>query len=338
MRILSLFICLFSFTNLMAQRGGNILSMLDSLHYTDELPKELLSSKTLVLVNVPNQQTNPPLRGDWKSISETVQPGFKKAGIDAVAYYHIADIFSGPEVVAAFAEQFEERQLSNVIFINQKGNDYEIIITDITDKDNLIKPGQGAWKVTGNDLTNMTHKIYLKAASSGLDRTNLLIIEVPIYGEMAEAITGRRGEYFDVNFSSEKLAVPAFADTAQINTVMAGYPYEYEIVNPNESEKDLRNDGYQYVLYYVHTIGRNVKKILEYETSPSETAYISEVSSGDGSPKVKSINANTPVYKFYIKHIYSDNVFLGTKWDADTTWQDALNNYNLNLRNQLIRD
>jgi transposase len=32
------------------------------------------------------------------------------------------------------------------------------------------------------------------------------------------------------------------------------------------------------------------------------------------------------VYKFYFKHIDSGNMFLGTKWDADLTWQQALIN------------
>jgi hypothetical protein len=43
--------------------------------------------------------------------------------------------------------------------------------------------------------------------------------------------------------------------------------------------------------------------------------------------QLKNIAANTVVYKFYVRHIDSGNIFLGTKWDADTTWQDALKNF-----------
>lgn len=337
MRLLFLVVILCTFSPAVAQRGINILATVDSLNYTDKLPDELLSTKSLVLVKVPPKSTNPHVRGQWQKPSEVLQVGFKKGGIDAVSYYYIDDVFSGPEVVSAFAEKFADRQLQNVIFILEEAGTYKVVITEITDKDNLITPGQSAWKVEGDNLETMANTIYLKAANSQQDRNNLLVIDVPIYGEMAHAINARRGEYFDVNFSSETLAIPAFTDTSQINKVMAKYPYKYEIVDPTKSEKELRSDGYQYILYYVHTIGKNVKEILEYPTTQTETAYISEVTAGDNAKaKVISINVNTPVYKFYIKHIYSENVFLGTKWDAAPTWWDALDNYVTNLKNQLV--
>ncbi|MDX1627293.1 MAG: hypothetical protein R3345_01265 [Fulvivirga sp.] len=336
MRVFFILSILFICQHANAQRGKSILSLLDSLEYVDELPEDLLATKSLVLVAVPDESRSPKIRGDWKKLAEKAQPGFRKAGIDAVAYYHLSDVYSGPEAAEAFAEKFEERLLDNVIFLWKKDDQYEIILTKISSEEGLIESGQKAWSIKGKDIDKMTHEIYLKAANSGQERKNLLIIEVPIYGEMAEIIKGRRGEYFDVNFASETLAVPAFADTSQINKVMSKYPYNYEIVDPALSERELRDQGYQYVLYYVHTIGKNVKSILEYPTEASETAYISEVVNGN--PKVKSINIYTPVYKFYIKHIYSENVFLGTKWDADTTWWDALNNYITNLKNQLVND
>jgi len=337
MRLILAIAILLSSNYVFAQRGTNILETLDSLQYIDKLPEDLLASKTLVLVKVPFKTKSPEVRGDWKKVGEAIQPGFQKAGIDAVAYYYIDDVFSGPEAVNAFAKKFEERQLENVIFIIEENGNYEVVITKITDKDNLILPGQEAWKISGDNLSKLGNDIYLKAASSGQERKNLLIIEVPIYGDMAKPIEARRGEYFDVNFSSETLAVPAFADTTLIDSVMSKYPYEYAIVNPKLSEKELRSEGYQYVLYFVHTVGKNVKDILEYSTTDSETVYISEVTASDQKDaKVKSINVNTPVYKFYIKHIFSENIFLGTKWDADTTWQTSLDNYITNLKNQLI--
>ncbi|MTI23146.1 hypothetical protein E1176_19105 [Fulvivirga sp. RKSG066] len=337
--ILTIFLLSFC-TLTLAQRGVNILETLDNLNYTAELPKGILASKTLVLVSVPDQMRNGlTVRGDWKKPAEIIQPGFQKAGIDAVAYYHINDIFSGPEAVSAFVKKFDERQLENVAFVTEANGQYRVALTKITNKENLIVAGQDAWKIEGDDLERMGHDIYLKAASSKQDRKNLLIIGVPIYGSMAKVIEARRGEYFDVNFSSETLAIPAFADTAAINQIMADYPYDYVIVDPTLPEKDLRDEGHQYVLYYVHTSAKNVKQILEYPITDTETDYITEVvGETKAESKVKSIDINAPVYKFYVKHIYSENVFLGTKWDADTTWQEALKNYIVNLKNQLIRD
>jgi len=318
-----------------AQRGSNIINLLDSLNYSDQLPEDLLSTKSLVLMKVPIKRDSPEVRGDWKALAAEVQPGFKKSGIDAVAYYYVDDVFSGPEAVGAFAEKFEERVLDNVIFVIEEDGTYEIIITEITDKNNLITKGQNAYRIEGNRISQMTHNIYLKGANSGLERNNLLIIEVPTFGDMAHAIEGRRGEYFDVNFKSFALAVPDFADTSKIKKVMADYPYDYVIVDSDKTERELRDEDHQYILYYVHTVGRNVKEILEYEINESESAYMSEVSNGE--TRLKSINNQTPVYKFYVKHIYSENVFLGTKWDADISWSDALHNYITNMENQLSK-
>ena len=43
--------------------------------------------------------------------------------------------------------------------------------------------------------------------------------------------------------------------------------------------------------------------------------------------QLKTIPAATSVFKFYIKNIDEDVFYLGRKWDADVTWQEALKNY-----------
>jgi hypothetical protein len=53
---------------------------------------------------------------------------------------------------------------------------------------------------------------------------------------------------------------------------------------------------------------------------------IASVTYDGGQPQLKNIPSNTPVYKVYFKHIDSGNVFLGTKWDADLTLEQAILN------------
>jgi hypothetical protein len=60
--------------------------------------------------------------------------------------------------------------------------------------------------------------------------------------------------------------------------------------------------------------------------SKSESAIASITYPDGGDAQLKNIPSQTPVYKFYFKHIDSGNVFLGTKWDADITWEQALKN------------
>ncbi|MBL3654761.1 hypothetical protein [Fulvivirga sediminis] len=320
-----------------AQDKRPIHDILDSLQYTQELPKDILKTKSMVLVDVPPKSTTPYIRGNWHAMAEIAQPGFRKAGIDAVVYYHMEDIYSGKESFEAFMGNFNSREIENVVFLIKENGINKVILTKVHDENRLIVPGQTAWKIENANMEELMSSLYRVAGNSPQDRENLLVTTVPEYGDMPRVIKARRGEYYDLNFSSEKLAIPMFADTAAISQAMTNYPYEYGFVDPEREEKKLRSDGYQYILYYVHSTSKSVKEMLEYPIKESETAFISEVIVNDKT-RTSSNNINTPVYKFYIKHIYSGNIFLGKRWDAAPRWQDALINYVDNLRNELVRN
>jgi len=67
-------------------------------------------------------------------------------------------------------------------------------------------------------------------------------------------------------------------------------------------------------------------ELLGYDMSKGESALVSVTYPDNASAQLKNIPADQPVYKFYFRHIDSGDVFLGTKWDADLTWQQALKN------------
>lgn len=319
------------------QTSFDIYERISALKPSTTFPKAIMRTKSVVLVSVPAKSTNPTVRGDWEELAEKAQAGFAKAGLDAVVYYYLDDIISGKESYEAFLDEFDERDLKNAIFLFQENSKYKITITDLKDRQYLLKMGQEAWMVEDADLDNALDIVYKATANSGLTRENLLILDVPEFGRMIKIISGRRGEFYDLNFSSEKLAIPIFADTAEINDIMKIYPYEYDFVDPSLTEKEVRKKGFQYILYFTHAGAKAVKEILEYETTNTETDYVSEVIR-DGKAEANSLSINTPVYKFYVKHIYSSNVFLGKRWDAGTTWRNALENYIYNLRNELVRN
>lgn len=334
--VFTAFLTLAFLSQVSGQFNYDIYERIDALHASNTFPKRILETKTVVLVSVPPKSTNPLVRGDWNEMAERAQPGFVKAGIDAVVYYYLDDIISGKESYEALLDNFDDRDLKNAIFLFRENGRYKIIVTDLQDRQYLLKKGQDAWIIEDTDLDNALDVLYKATANSGLVRKNLLIIDVPEYGRMAKVIDGRRGEFYDLNLSSEKLAIPVFADTAEIRRVMANYPYKYDFVDPTLSEKEVRKKGFQYILYFTHASAKSVKQILEYETSESETDYVSEVMK-DGKMEVASFNVNSPVFKFYVKHIYSTNVFLGKRWDASDSWQISLQNYVYNLRNELVR-
>ena len=47
---------------------------------------------------------------------------------------------------------------------------------------------------------------------------------------------------------------------------------------------------------------------------------------------MRSVSSGVPVYKFYIRHIPTGDVYAGSSWDAATDWQTALTNFVQGLR------
>lgn len=334
--VISWAIILVSSISLTFGQQTDIHERLKSLNIQSTFPENLLKTRSIVFYQVTPKRIKPLVRGNWRSLAEEIQPGLKRAGIDGVLHYYLNDIYSGQESYNSFLDYFDERDVKNAVFVFEEGGSYTITVTDLQDRQHLLKMGQSAWQIRGEDLGAMLSNLYKACANSGLERRNWLILEVPEFGKMINPIKAKRNEFYDLNFSSEKLAVPTVMDTSELRRVLADYPYKWGFVDPTTPEKELRTDGYQYILYSTHSTGEAVKKILDYKTTDVETSYISEVKV-DGNSEVQSYSIHTPVYKYYIKHIYSGNVFLGKRWDTAPDWQQALGNYIQNLRNELVK-
>ena len=327
--ILYLFACI-AFTS----QAQSDMPSLDSIAHVEVLPEDLLSGKSLLIFKTLPNPKNPDLRIKWLPLADEIQPYLQRSGIDAVAAYHIGDIFSGKETTEAFLFQFSERAITHIVIVEQEPNGYRINI-GLFDEETLIDPDTPIWSTFASELYQAGNNLYLSASKSGQKLTNRLILAVPEIGNLVSPIQGRRSEFYDLNLESDKLAIVPFADTAAINRVMESYPYKYDFVDPSIPERNLRSDGYQFILYYVHSTGEAVREMLEYPIDESEGAYVSESFQGD-KPIAQNFDKNRPVYKFYVKHIYSGNIFLGKKYDAAPTWEEALSYYIANLREELL--
>jgi len=77
----------------------------------------------------------------------------------------------------------------------------------------------------------------------------------------------------------------------------------------------------------IHTSNRNIREILNYkEKVVGVTEYVT-IRMQNGQGAIERIHYDEPVFKYYIKHLPSNSIYLGTKWDADRTWQDAFQNH-----------
>lgn len=262
-----------------------------------------------------------------KEIS-TIHESFVRTGIDAIAYFKIDGVLAGGDVAQSYVEYLAKREVSNLIVIQKSNSGYTIYITPFNGKEDFVNPDQGAWSTQSTSLSEALTAVYRSALASN-KKKNLLVNEIPETDLPVKIIDGQRAENFGYDLKVDNLAIPKFNDVAsdkELEELLKTYPFRNQLVNHTVSDKDLRNQGFLYVLCFVYTRCSIAKELLGYPVSKSESAFVS-VTYPNGKIQLKTIPGDTPVFKFYVRHIDSGNVFLGTKWDADTSWQQSLQNF-----------
>ncbi len=300
-----------------AQFSMDEKTWLEQLNLQGGLPEKLLSTRTVVFYDYTLTD---------KEVKD-MQQSFQRTGVDAVAYFELDMLTAGKDVTKAFAEYLDKREVTNLMFVQKSENGFRIIGTPYNGKENVIDKQQAAWSHSNSNLNEALKELY--RASSYQKRQNLLINDRPETGLKINPILGNRNEFYAIDLKVDPLAVPKTGDEL-VDKELEGifklyYPLKYKMTEPGTSEKELRRQGSLYVVCFVHTRGVVAKDLLGYDMSKSESALVS-VTYPDNQQQLKSISSNTPVYKFYFKHIDSGNVFFGTKWDADLTWEQALIN------------
>lgn len=262
-----------------------------------------------------------------KEIS-TIHEGLIRAGIDAIAYFKIDGVLAGGDAIFSHSEYFKRREVSNLIIIQKSKAGYTIFVTAFNGKDDLVNVDQSCWKTQSASLSEALAEVYRSALASN-KKKNFLINEIAETDLPVKVIAGERAENFAYDLKVDILAIPKFNDAAldrELEEMLKTYPFRNQMVAHNLPDKELRNQGFLYVLCFVNTRSGLAREILGYPVRKSESAFVS-VSYPDGQVQLKTIPADTPVFKFYVRHIDTGNVFLGTKWDAETTWQLALQNF-----------
>jgi hypothetical protein len=310
----NLIILLFCAYSAAAQLPLNEQQFLSRLQPGDTLPEKILATRSVVFY---------PVSMTTKEL-ETIQKSFQRTGIDATLYFESDFLSSGRDGSVAFAEYLNKREINNLI-IFRKENGYQVYIAKYNRKANLVEQNQNAWIRSDQYLDQLLMEIY-RTAANAYKNENFLINDVPETGFAINAIDGNRNDYFAIDLKVDQLAVPKFGDEAmdkELEEIMSTYPHKYKLTEANLSESELRKQGFLYVLRFVHAKNRVAKTILGYEIKRAESAIVSVAFNVDGE-QLKNIPANEVIYKFYFKHIETKNVFLGRKWDADQSWQQAL--------------
>ncbi len=302
----------------------------NSLQPVDTIPRNLLKTKSIVFLDIE------PSNKEWDKITGIVHDYLKKPGIDAVAYYNLQDIYAGLDVSRSFTLDFKKRDISNVILIKTEGATNKIAVTFADFNRYLDLKNQPAWILEGT-LKEITNALYVKAANSGIVKENLLINDIPELGLLTDPVGGNRAAFFSIELNESKIAIPytVASDTLQMKELLDKYyPYDYGFVQEDVPEPELARIGYKYVLRYVRTSGQKIKKFYKYPDSDKVTDYPT-IRRRDGKEEVKPIPKNQLVYKYYLKHLRSGRMFLGTEWDVDLVWSDALINHINRFKNEV---
>ena len=307
---------LFLFISLKAQIPVGEHQMLSRLKAGSAFPEKLLGTRSVVFY---------PHTMPLKEL-EMVQDYFQRTGIDAVLYMERDFLAAGRDPSVALAEYLNAREISHIVVL-EKDNGYGLYIVKYNNMADLFAENENAWYRKERSLDVLLQGLF-RAANNSLTRENMLINEYPELGMPLNLFKGRRSDFFAIDLKVDPLAVPKSGDEAmdrELEEIMKSYPYKYKLTEPGLSEAQIRQDGSYYVLRFVYARDKAAQHLLGYDAAKSQSAIVSVTYPGDR-PELKNIPANAMVYKFYFKHIDSGNIFLGTKWDADVTWQQALIN------------
>ncbi|NJM94136.1 MAG: hypothetical protein HC842_05230 [Cytophagales bacterium] len=270
------------------------------LDFDRDLPSQWLTGRSVVFVSTP-----PKSRGgtDWKKLAHELHTTLKEAGVDAVAYYELADLQSSSLVAQDYAQRLAKREVEYLILLEHMPEEqqYSLIVAPFNQKATFFEHGTKAMLWQDRDLSKMMIELARHIQKTEPERTNFLIIDQPEFFYPSPIVSSRRYERFNPDLALDKLAIPRFdtlalpeginrpsfgpwvrrmeahnTELTQRNTrlenLMSPYPFPYEVVYYDfKNEELMRRQGFQFVLMYLHgpnAVGRNC-----WGMSPQRTAW-----------------------------------------------------------------
>jgi hypothetical protein len=320
------------------------------LNQTQEIQEEVVTASTVVMVHTSPEAL---INSNWKVASQELHTYLAKLKIDAVAYFYIGDFYSGSESNPAFTQYLLDRDIKSLLLLDyfpkSEQEDYYVRLTTFNGKNTLVDIGQGSWQKKGDNLKEIITALGNDIIRKDLKQGNFLIADAPEFIEDVKVLDKRKFPVYTTDVRIEKLAVPYFdsifvkdpkkvsasvlaeinlynAEIAQSNReleqIMSTYPYEYSLVKYSEESRFYFMNGFQFILVNLHSRGSVLKNMLDFERADNLTHLVT-VTNG-ANPITTKIPYKMPVYKYYIRHSISGNVYVGDFWDTATTWQEAL--------------
>jgi hypothetical protein len=326
-RFLSLSFLLLTFLLSHAQPSTEEDRLTNNLSFGSDLPPGLLAGRSLVLYEPAYTMAE----------LQEAQKYFQQAGIDAINYLDIDYVLAGPDPSRTFFNYFNSRNIKFLIILQKNDKEYQSIITEYSSTLEFADKAHHSWKQSHASFIELLRTIY-RFAISTQKKQNFLINDVPEIGFELRFFREEPDQRFSNDVRTFKTAMPRWGKEQDDKELEAfakeKFPLKCELVDPNLTDAELAEKGYRLVLRFVHTRGDAAREILGYDVTQTASSLLTSYYV-NGEPKVKNVPSKKMIYKFYFKNTEYGNVFLGNKWDADETWQDALRNHIIGLRSEL---
>lgn len=294
-----------------------------------QIPESLVTERSVVLMDMPLEQSGEYwVRGNWQKSATEVQKNLRLMGVDAVAYLHADDWDASPTGQASYILYFTLRQVKNMIRVgvSQEGL-YQLSVMDFATQ-------KVHWETTAGSLAQALLRLGLAIKQAAHTTENFLpadqpeiITDVPISRWTASLIYPDQIKRLKVGVA--RMDTPE--ENAELERIMEQYPFGYDLIDFKDDEDAFRQ-GYQFVLVNIHTTGKSIRQLLNYPSGVGETHYLSTAKADSVRSRLKSIPINANVHKFYFRHTVNHESYVGKEWDADVTWQLALENFIHNIR------
>ena len=328
------------------------------------LPEDLTSTRSAVIIKIDNLEKEYQIRNHWESYAEKVHSSIIKMSIDPICYIYYDDWNSSPMIKDAFTTEMIDRGVENIVLASRTKVGLEdfnkLQIFKFNQSTSLIGENATVWTGESPSLEKIMLRLGRQILSQGLERKNFLIPEkpyllkdLPVFngiqlsnypGQLRRATLGvvAPSKITTPVNSTEKLesAIENYnagieAEIIEMKLILSNYPYKYELIEYGEDE-ELYKKGYQFVLMNICSTGKSIRNFLNYRTI-NETDYISIIPKDSGDVTLKTIPVNANVCKYFIKQTIAHDVHVGKQWDSDISWQSALRNFIIHLKEDLKR-
>jgi hypothetical protein len=302
------------------------------------LPESFFDGKSVVLVS-----SDPGARPimTWTQVADSVHQSLVAAGADPIAYFELEKVALSEAVQADYAQSLNKRMVRNIIIITRQKNSSSIHV-GMFSADAKIITSTSLFGIQAADLKVASDQF--SALSQNRESNNLLVIDVPEFLAISNDETSSNQKFIatnPLNLDVFKLGVPIDGTSAESGflsyfrydmygktqaTILAeqasqkagieqilksDYPNQVEWLTEAKTVDELIKDKVQFVL-------------MKVEGRESDMMKSMGVESASNSPRI--------VYKYYIKLLVRDELYVGPEWDADPDWRVALRNFLSNLK------